>query len=234
VGRRGPKPTGKALSNAVRQRLWRQRQRGANSVTLSSEKPASALEFGSVTGKLLQAAESQDWSAVLGAAVLLGFEPPPFDPADVRIAGVGFKNDTKQCTISFWTAAAVPMLAWAAAHPAVLNVTTTATQRGYELTTTDPLAVLDSLLIPRDRMYTETGNKIETKSPYHALLSVILPFRLLVAKDREVKQHLRWVRDHINGRWAREDEIGEGQMFPVAVYYFESQADAALAKMFIG
>jgi hypothetical protein len=236
VGKRGPQPTGTALSNADRQRLWRQRRKAHNSVTLIHEKPTQTLGFQPVTEKLLEALNERSWGAVIAVAVSLGFQPPPFDPADVVCSGVGFGPDTGQYTISLdvtCDTAIISALAWGAANPAVLNATMTDASTCV-LITTDPLAVLDSLSVPHSTLYTETGNQLKFRYPFHNLLPAILPHRLPVAKQRTEKQHLRWVRANAKGRWAREDELAPGWMFPEAVYHFELLTDAVHAKMIIG
>jgi hypothetical protein len=236
VGKRGPQPTGTALSNADRQRLWRQRRKAHNSVTLIHEKPTQTLGFQPVTEKLLEALNERSWGAVIAVAVSLGFQPPPFDPADVVCSGVGFGPDTGQYTISLdvtCDTAIISALAWGAANPAVLNATMTDASTCV-LITTDPLAVLDSLNVPRSMLYTETDNQLEFRYPFRDLLPAILPHRLPVAKQRTEKQHLRWVRANAKGRWAREDELAPGRMFPEAVYHFELLTEAVHAKMIIG
>jgi hypothetical protein len=236
MGRRGPKPTGTALSNADRQRLWRQRQKAHKSVTIIPEKPNQTLECGPVTEKLLEAFNERSWGAVIAVAVSLGFQPPPFDPTDVVCSGVDFEYDTGQYTISLdvtCDTAIISALAWGATNPAVLNATMTDAST-CALITTDPLAVLDSLSVTHSMLYTESGNQLEFRYRFHNLLPAILPYRLPVAKQRTEKQHLRWVKANAKGRWARKDELAEGRLYPEAIYYFELLTDATLAKMIIG
>jgi hypothetical protein len=237
VGTRGPKPTGTALSNADRQRLWRQRQKAHNSITLSPDKLGKTPEnlgIHPITEKLRGAFEKKDWALVLSAMLDLGYPPRPLDPDMLTvtyITSVGWRHDEGQTRDRFMIcvkacdAAAFALVAWARSSPAVIEFRFNGRHHNFELVTEDPGVVLRT--VTRHEI-SEDREVVVLDGLKYQIIPALLPWKVPVTRDRGIKQHRKWVKTQTTGWWSVLNTQAAG-----IVYYFESQDDAALARMFI-
>jgi hypothetical protein len=233
VGRRGPKPTGTALSNADRQRL-----KAHNSLSLTPEKLGQTPEnLGThpITEKLNGAFEKKDWALVLSAMLDLGYPPPPLDPDMLTvtyITSVGWRHDEGQTRDRFMICvkarddAAFALVAWARSSPTVIEFRFNGHHHNFELVTEDPGTVLRTVY--RAWEITEYGEVIVLNSMKYQIIPALLTHCVRVSKTRTERQHRKFVKAKAQGQWSVLSTQASG-----VTYHFELAGDAALARMFI-
>ena len=239
MGKRGPKPSGNALSAAERMRRTRERRRAQNAATASVAgfKSLQTLGNNSATGavaeKLIDAYDRKDWTCILALALDLGYQPPPLDKDRLTLRFVQKSGDYTVLSMGARQAkGGLALMAWGASHPVVEKVTHNGRYNNYEVLTRDALTVVKAIhtgwKIDETRELTVWSNDSNGMNTKFRLIPAMLPYAVTVGKTRLVKGHLKWVKANTKGLWGRLSTQFSGD-----TYYFQDSADATLAKMMI-
>jgi len=236
MGKRGPKPTGTALSAAERMRRMRERKRRNNPATL----PVTALKLPEMLGnnpvtdlvtQLLAGFEDKDWLPVVKAMIALGWGPPPIDKDRVEVGYITSRGhvDRISRTVICVSAPIEPhglaLVGWAASEPAVERVQYNEYHRNYELTTKEPATILRALAAYK---VTEDKEVIVPSNMKYTVIPMLLPHLIRVSKTRTIRGHRKWVKSNATGLWGFLTSQAQGES-----YHFENTFDAARARMLI-